>query len=352
MVKRGNTTVIVGGALIGLIAAVLVKLGNPANMGFCIACFYRDIAGGLGLQTADKLQYVRPEILGLIIGGSITALAGGNFHSRGGSSTALRFFLGFFMVIGALVFLGCPLRMILRLAGGDLNAIAGVLGFTSGVILAAQFFLKKGFSLGRCYRQKAVAGWVFPAMTLVLLILVVAQSGWLKSNAKHAPVIVSILAGLMVGAIAQRTRICTAGSIRDAFLIKDYTLLWAVLAIFTGAVLGNLVFNAETVHIGFAGQNAAHTDGLWNFLGMFLVGICAVMLGGCPLRQTILASEGDNDAVATVFGMVFGGAAAHNFGTAASAKGVPLNGKLLVVAGIVFAIAVALVVIHENRRNA
>ena len=34
-----------------------------------------------------------------------------------------RFIIGFFVMTGALVFLGCPLRMILRLAAGDFNAI-------------------------------------------------------------------------------------------------------------------------------------------------------------------------------------------------------------------------------------
>ena len=34
------TGIVVGGA-----AVLLTKFGNPANMGFCIACFLRDIAG-------------------------------------------------------------------------------------------------------------------------------------------------------------------------------------------------------------------------------------------------------------------------------------------------------------------
>ena len=34
----------------------------------------------------------------------------------------IRFLLGMVMMIGALAFLGCPLRGILRLAGGDLTA--------------------------------------------------------------------------------------------------------------------------------------------------------------------------------------------------------------------------------------
>ena len=65
--------------------------------------------------------------------------------------------LGAFVVIGALAFLGCPLRMVLRLGGGDLNALVGLIGFTGGILLGIAS-LKKGFSLKRSYeahRQRA-----------------------------------------------------------------------------------------------------------------------------------------------------------------------------------------------------
>jgi hypothetical protein len=49
------------------------------------------------------------------------------------------------------------------------------------------------------------------------------------------------------------------------------------------------------------------------------VGLTATLLGGCPLRQLVLSSEGDLDAGAVVFGMITGAAVAHNFMFAASA---------------------------------
>lgn len=45
--KKVNWIVVIAGALVGLAAVLLTALGNPANMGFCIACFLRDIAGAL-----------------------------------------------------------------------------------------------------------------------------------------------------------------------------------------------------------------------------------------------------------------------------------------------------------------
>ena len=65
------TAITLAGLAIGVIAAGLVVLGNPANMGFCIACFLRDISGALGLHRAGAVQYIRPEIIGLVLGSMI-----------------------------------------------------------------------------------------------------------------------------------------------------------------------------------------------------------------------------------------------------------------------------------------
>ena len=65
----------VTGGILGLLAVLLVKLGNPGNMGFCVACFTRDIAGALSLHHAAVMQYLRPEIPGFILGAFFSSLA-------------------------------------------------------------------------------------------------------------------------------------------------------------------------------------------------------------------------------------------------------------------------------------
>ena len=152
MKRKERLWMIGAGLAVGVIAVVLVVLGNPANMGFCIACFLRDIAGGVGLHRAGVVQYIRPEIIGLVLGAMVMALAGREFQVRGGSSPVIRFVLGFCVMVGALMFLGCPLRMVLRLGGGDLNALVGLVGFALG-IFAGTLFLKKGFSLKKSQPQ-------------------------------------------------------------------------------------------------------------------------------------------------------------------------------------------------------
>ena len=129
MSKKINIWVLIAGAVVGIAAVALTALGNPANMGFCIACFLRDIAGATKLHSAAVVQYIRPEIIGLVLGSTIIALATGEFKPRAGSSPAVRFILGAIVMIGALVFLGCPLRMVIRMGGGDLNALPGGVPF-------------------------------------------------------------------------------------------------------------------------------------------------------------------------------------------------------------------------------
>jgi hypothetical protein len=116
---------ILTGIAVGVLAPILVKLGNPGNMGICVACFSRDIAGALGLHRAAPVQVIRPEIIGFVLGSLAAALLFREFRPRTGSAPLARFLLGMAAVIGALVFLGCPWRAYLRLGGGDWNAIFG-----------------------------------------------------------------------------------------------------------------------------------------------------------------------------------------------------------------------------------
>ena len=168
MVKKINPWVILTGVVIGAAAVLLTALGNPGNMGFCIACFLRDIAGALGLHSAGVVQYFRPEIVGLVLGSLVMSVAAKEFKAKGGSAPVTRFVLGMFVMIGALMFLGCPLRMVIRLGGGDLNALVGLVGFIVGILVGC-VCLKKGFSLKRAYNQVHCEGWLLPAEMVELI---------------------------------------------------------------------------------------------------------------------------------------------------------------------------------------
>ncbi len=328
--------IVATGAVIGVLAPVLQKAGNPPNMGICVACFERDIAGALGLHRAAVVQYLRPEIIAFVLGSTMAALLFREFKARSGSAPIVRFVLGIFAMIGALAFLGCPWRALLRLAGGDLNAILGLLGLGVG-ITGGVWFLKRGYTLGRSYRSPAAVGWIMPVIMLGLLLLLIFRPQFSEGGpiffsesgpgSMHAAVIISLVAGLIIGFLAQRTRFCTMGSIRDVILMRDTHLVSGVGALLIVAFIVNLILGQ--VHVGFAAQPVAHSNHLWNFLGMALAGMAFALAGGCPGRQLFLSGEGDGDAAVFVLGMITGAGFAHNFALA----GVPdrmVEGSLVI----------------------
>jgi len=352
--------IILAGAVIGVLAPLLQYTGNPKNMGICVACFERDIAGALGLHRAAVVQYIRPEIVGFVLGSTVAALLFREFKARSGSAPIVRFVLGMFAMIGALAFLGCPWRALLRLSAGDLNAVLGLLGLAGGITVGVQF-LKGGYSLGRSHKTYPAVGWIMPLLMIGLLLLLVfevkvsetgalffSQSG---PGSQHAVWWVSLGAGLVIGFLAQRTRFCTMGSIRDVILMGDTHLISGLGALVAVATLTNIVlgqFNAPA----FFGQPIAHSQHLWNFLGMALAGLAFALAGGCPGRQLFLSGEGDGDSAVLVLGMIVGAGLSHNFALAGSPDtvvegirkvgGIGPFGMAAVLLGLVVCIAIGL----------
>lgn len=392
------------GLIIGVVAAWLVSQGNPGNMGLCIACFNRDITGSFGGAWANMggVAYLRPEIFGLLLGATVVSFATKEFRPRGGSSVLLRVVLGFIFMLSSLIFLGCTVRAWLRLGGGDLNALYGIGGIVAGVMIGV-VFLKQGFNLGRAKVVSPALGWIGPAIIAVLLVLafmaafgakpgfltitpqnakataegaviqdgnvlkpegaslvdgaVVAGDGSVISPAesvekappmpggRRAPFVIAIVAGLALGVVAQRSRFCSIGGIRDAALVRRYDLLFGVIGLLVGATLMNMLLGQYK--LGFVGQPIAHTDALGNFASMAVAGLAATMLGGCPFRQVIMSGEGDADATSALLGMFLGALVAHRFLIASSGAG--LSDKAWPVIGVMALVLFAIAFVKRER---
>jgi len=232
--------------------------------------------------------------------------------------------------------------MLQRVAGGDLNAVAGFAGFASGVG-SGTVLLTKGFSLKRTYSLTKSDGVMFPVVNLFLIMLFLAAPPLVYysitgSGSMHAPVWASLAAGLIVGAMGQRSRLCFTGGIRDALMFKQFHMLYCFSVFFAVVFIGNLL--TGRFNPGYTDQPFAHSDIMWNFLGLFLVGIASTLLGGCPLRQLVLAGSGNTDSAVTVLGFLTGAAFAHNFGLASSPEGPTFNGK----ASFIICLAVTIVI--------
>jgi YedE family putative selenium metabolism protein len=251
-------------------------------------------------------------------------------------------------MIGALVFLGCPWRAMLRLAGGDGNAILGLAGLIVGIWIGT-LFLKGGYNLGRSQKTYTSVGWLMPLIMIFFLILLFIfpqlegenKSGVLFYSLKgpgamHAPLFIALIIGMVVGFLAQRSRFCTMGAFRDLILFRQTHLFLGIVSLVVVAFIVNLILGQFKA--GFIGQPVAHNLHFWNFAGMVLAGLAFALAGGCPGRQLFLAGEGDGDSAVFVLGMIVGAGFAHNFGLASSPKGIGPHGMAAVVIGLLVCI--------------
>jgi len=333
------------GALLGTLGVLLAVWGNPENSGICVSCFIENSAGALGFHDNPRMQYLRPELIGFVLGAAVSAIAAREFRSRGGSAPLPRLVSGIFLMVGCAVFIGCPIKLFLRLTAGDLTAAAGVIGLVAGV-WAGLRGLSNGVELGTHQREQGGSGLLVPAFFALLLLFLIFRPGFVLSSdkgsaAQYAPRAISLGVGLLLGAVAQRSRFCITGSVRDAMLmgLRSY-MPWGFLAFCGAAVMFNI--GTGRFHPGMFGQPGSHPDHIWSFLGMGLVGWISVIIGGCPFRQLIKAGEGDADAGLVVLGMFIGGALVQSWGIAATAAGVSFYGKVAVLAGFTFLLATSL----------
>lgn len=338
-------------AAVGALAGVLVWLGNPGNMGLCGACFLRDTAGSLGLLSGSAPRVFRPEILGLMAGALSWRLGTRRYEARSGSDAVTRLVFGALMGAGALVFLGCPFRLLQRLGGGDLNAGVGAAGLVLGVG-AGLFFERRGYGVGRTQPAPAALGLLG---TLVLLAIgaLFLLGGHLQGPGPgeggppaHAPWAQALGIALVAGALLSATGFCAISAARQVWGRPRPMLVGALCLVVTyGAVLAL----DGRWRLGFEGQPFAHGDHLWSVLGMALVGLTGVLVGGCPVRQIVMAGEGNGDAFVTTMGILAGGAVATNLDMVSSSAGTTPAGRVAVVAGLLVSLAYAALTARARR---
>ncbi|TLN18774.1 YedE-related selenium metabolism membrane protein, partial [bacterium] len=150
----------------------------------------------------------------------------------------------------------------------------------------------------------------------------------------HAPLWLSLGAGLVVGGLSQRSRFCVTGSVRDIMLTRNvFSGIGLVVALLTALFAD--IFTGQ-FNLGYFDQPGAHLEAGWAFLGMALTGWAAIIAGGCPFRQLVKAGEGDLDAWIIILGMLAGAVLVQNWGIGATPASVPPQGKAAVLVGFAF----------------
>lgn len=143
-----------------------------------------------------------------------------------------------------------------------------------------------------------------------------------KDVAVIAVPVVTLFLGLIIGWLGQRSGFCSIGGFRDFIMFRHTRLLAGFLALIIGAFIGYLVFKIlfPAAFEGFfwlMGKGLMPVPGapanltvtayiVLAIVGGIAVGLIGVLLGGCPLRQLVMTSEGNIKSLFFVIGMAIG----------------------------------------------
>lgn len=134
---------------------------------------------------------------------------------------------------------------------------------------------------------------------------------------------VTLALGILIGYLAQRSGYCSVGGFRDYFLFRHTRILSGYLTLIAASFVGYLIFwfltPAAMEHFFWAvtstplspvpgAPGGLNTAAYLVFAAVpgFLIGFICIILGGCPIRQTVMASEGNVSAGFFFIGMCVG----------------------------------------------
>jgi len=123
--------------------------------------------------------------------------------------------------------------------------------------------------------------------------------------------IATLILGLVIGYLGQRSRMCFIGGIRDFILVRDWYLLKGLIAFgLTAWIAFPLARLLGAGDVGSFSVPDALTIGL-TVLGGFGVGYFSTLANGCPLRQHVLAAQGVKSSVTYIVGFLGGAVLFH-----------------------------------------
>ncbi|MBI2917361.1 MAG: YeeE/YedE family protein [Chloroflexi bacterium] len=120
----------------------------------------------------------------------------------------------------------------------------------------------------------------------------------------------TLLGGMLLGYLGQRSRMCFVGAIRDWLLVRDASLLKGLVAFGLTAwlaypVLSLLVGEGEGLPFLSLGDLAWGTALVAVIAGMGL-GVVSTLANGCPFRQHVRAGQGSTSSLAYLLGFYLG----------------------------------------------
>ena len=123
--------------------------------------------------------------------------------------------------------------------------------------------------------------------------------------------VATLVIGVILGYLGQRSRMCFVGGIRDFILVRDTYLLRGLFAF---GLTAWLIFPLAGLVAGTRPGPFGAADAVivvLTVLGGFGVGYFSVLANGCPLRQHVLAAQGVRSSVAYLGGFFAGAVIFH-----------------------------------------
>jgi uncharacterized membrane protein YedE/YeeE len=123
--------------------------------------------------------------------------------------------------------------------------------------------------------------------------------------------VATLVIGIVLGYLAQRSRMCFVGGIRDFIVVRDTALLKGLVAF---GLTGWLLFPVAGLLTGEATPAIDISDAVTLALtiaGGFGVGYVSTLANGCPLRQHVLAAQGVRSSIAYLAGFFAGAVVFH-----------------------------------------
>jgi uncharacterized membrane protein YedE/YeeE len=125
--------------------------------------------------------------------------------------------------------------------------------------------------------------------------------------------VASLVVGIVIGFVGQRSRMCFVGGIRDWILVRDTFLLKGLIAFIAVTAVGfPLAAGAGGEPIGDWGWPILSAVVL-TIIGGFGVGYVSILANGCPFRQHVLASQGSAGSMMYLVGFFAGAPVFHEW---------------------------------------
>jgi uncharacterized membrane protein YedE/YeeE len=123
--------------------------------------------------------------------------------------------------------------------------------------------------------------------------------------------IATLIIGVILGYLGQRSRMCFVGGIRDFILVRDTYLLRGLVAFGLTAWLAfplvGLLVGSRAGPFGVADIITV----LLTIVGGFGVGYFSTLANGCPFRQHVLAAQGVRSSITYLAGFFAGAVIFH-----------------------------------------